>query len=136
MTQDLIESSLIQQLAALSFSGVSENEASKQLGISRYMVAKLKRSSEFSDLVKEIGDRAVEVALNAFRSKMEKLEPLAYAALESNLRDKKLDAVRIWGEFVGLKDKKVEEQKDASIQIIMPGAAPAPKDIEVKGEEV
>lgn len=135
-TKDVVEQSLTAQIAALVFQRVPAHKIAEQLGITRYRAEKIIKSSEFKAFLKDLGDRAAEVALAQFKSKLEELEPLAYAALKHNLQDKKLDAVRIWGEFVGANRKQENEQKDTAIQIILPGGLAPEKSVESEVIEI
>lgn len=130
-----VEQSLVVQVAALSFGNVPEYRIAEELKISRYKVGQIRKSPEFAAHLKDIGDRAAQVALNNFKSKLEELEPLAYAALKANLEDKKLDAVKVWASMAGINDKDGNTVADVGgIQIIMPGAHVEKPAIEVESE--
>lgn len=86
--------------------------------------------------MKDLGDRAAETALAHFKQNLDELAPLAYEALKHNLKEKKLDAVRIFGEFVGANRKEDGEQKDTSLTIIMPGAPAPEKSVESEVIEI
>jgi adenine specific DNA methylase Mod len=120
LSDEVIQQTLVKQIAALKLQGVSGNDIAKQLKLSRYAVQKTINSDEFKAELKQLADRAVEGALLAFKSKIESLEPLAYAALKSNLQEGQLEAVKVWARFVGMDDKR-EEKADNQIQIILPG---------------
>lgn len=130
MSNDIVEQSLLQQIAALHFQRVSSVKIAEELKVTRYRVEKIQKSAEYKTYLKELGDRAAEVALASFKSKLEELEPLAYEALKANLKDKKLDAVRIWGEFAGANRKQENEQKDSNLVIVMPGAQAPEKSVD------
>lgn len=133
----LVKESIAQQIAALCMQGISDVDIAKMLNVTRYRVQTTKKSAEFKEIVVALGEEAARIALNAFKSKLESLEPLAYQALRQNLIEGKLDAVKVWGEFVGLKDKQEAKTGDTSLTVIMPGApvAQQPKDIEVEVED-
>lgn len=123
---------LIAQIAAERFLNVPDTRIAESLNINRSKLRRLVASKEYLEYVKDLGEKAVAHALSAFKSKMEDLEPLAYAALKQNLIDGKLDAVKVWGEFVGVKDKAPGEGLGSgNLTVILPGAE-APKDIEVE----
>jgi hypothetical protein len=51
------------------------------------------------------------------------LEPLAFEALKANLEDKKLEAVKVWAEFAGVKNVEGNNQASAGgITVVFPGA--------------
>lgn len=126
---------LIAQVAAERFLNVPDTRIAESLGITRSKLRRLVQTKEYLDYVKELGDKAVAHALSAFKTKMEDLEPLAYAALKQNLIDGKLDAVKVWGEFVGVKDKAPGEGVGTgNLTVILPGAE-APKDITVEVQD-
>lgn len=130
-----IDDSLMVQVAALCFGQVGEPRIAEELKITRHKVRKIKASAEFKAYLKDIGDRATEMAVASFRQKLDLLEPLAYEALKKGLTDGKLEAVRIWAETVGLKEKNAPDQAASSLTVVLPGAsAPMQTVIEVKGE--
>jgi len=106
-----------------------------QLNISRHKAKRLMESLEVQSQLADISNRILEVAANKFKSRMQELEPLAFEALRQNLRDKRIEAVKVWAQLVGLSDKKDVEQKESTIQIIMPSMR-QPQDVisEVKDE--
>lgn len=124
---------MAQQVAALVLTRVSKVRIQDALGLKAREVDRIMKSEEFQNYVREIGEKAVATALNSFKSKMDELEPYAYAALEQALKDGKLEAVKVWATFVGA-DKQVQNsQGETNIQILIPGAKPDA--IEVKSEE-
>lgn len=135
-TKEVLEQTLIQQIAGLALQNTPAHKIAEQLGITRYKCEKIIKSTEFKAFLRELGDRAAEAALAAYKSKLDTLEPLAFAALKHNLQDKKLEAVRLWGEHVGLNKKQDAEQKDTAIQIILPGGLSPEKSVESEVIEI
>jgi hypothetical protein len=135
-TKDLVSTTLMQQVVALSLTGTPEYKIAESLGISRYAVKKMREGEEFKTALKEIGEKASALALNQFKAKLEELAPLAFEALKHNLKEKKLDAVRVFAEAAGIKNQVPEAQQDSSITILMPGAQPIVKDIPAEGRNV
>jgi hypothetical protein len=134
MSKDLIQDSLVVQVAALSFAKTPEYKIAEALGISRHQVKKIRNSEEFAAYLQEIADRAVKNAVNEFKSKFEELEPLAFEALRANLEDKKLEAVKVWAGIAGVKGAEAGDGGGVgTIQVILPGAGEKPV-IEVSGE--
>lgn len=135
MSNDIVKDTLAQQAAALALSRVPKTRIGQELGLKPRELDRIMRSEEFQNYVKEIGDKAVATALNSFKSKMDELEPYAYAALEQALKDGKLEAVKVWATFVGA-DKQIEAASgNGTIQVFMPGAQPTEKVVEVKAED-
>lgn len=130
----MIEESLVQQVAALSFQNVPEYRIAEELKITRYRVRKIRSSEEFKQHIKTLGEEAMTLALNSFRSKVEKLEPLAFEALEHNLKEKKLDAVRVFGDIIGIKNKDGgnQDEQQGPLVVLLPGQKK--KEIEVNSE--
>lgn len=120
-SKDDIRSAQIKQIAALSLDNVPEYKIAKEMNLSRHAVRKLRNSDEFKSLMQELGDHAVANAKEQFKSKMEELAPLAFEALKHNLAEKKIEAVRVFIETVGLKDKEVDKGDTGILQVIFPG---------------
>jgi hypothetical protein len=130
------EEALVTQIAALAMVNVPEVRIAEELQISRRQVSRIKGTPAYRQHLKDIADKASQKAVTDFLDKAADLSDLAIKALRKGLEDGKIEAVRTWGEFVGLKSR--EESKDAgagNLTIVMPGAAePKPKDIEVTVE--
>lgn len=123
MSKELVQDSLVVQVAALSFAKTPEYKIAEALGISRHQVRKIRGSDEFAKYLQDIADKAVKNAVNEFKSKFEELEPLAFEALRANLEDKKLEAVKVWADFAGVKNGDGNTQAAAGgITVIFPGA--------------
>lgn len=121
--EELVEQTQIQQVAGLALLGASEHAIAKQLNVNRYRIRKLMASTEFKEHMHGLSSKAVELAVAAFKAKMNSLEPLAFAALKGALEDGKIEAVKVWAGMVGL-DKVDEDKAQAPITIVMPGAQP------------
>lgn len=134
--QELIKETQSQQVAGLVLINVPEYKIAEQLGLSRYAVKKILKSQDFKEVMQELGQRSTEIALNCFKAKMEELEPLAFAALKQNLLEGKLEAVKVWGDFVGVKDKQDGGAGNGGVTVVMPNFGQAKPDdaIEVKSE--
>jgi malic enzyme len=115
------------QVMALRLAGTAEVRIAEQLGISRHQVRKITHSKEYKLALKDLADKALEDAQNAFKSKLEELRPLAYEALRHNLELKKMDAVKTYVEIIGLKEQREVEKQDTNLTIVMPGANPNEK---------
>lgn len=118
----VLRESLQKQIAVLTIQGVPEYKIAESLNISRHRVRTVRKSKEFKAEILSIGEAATAIALNMFKAKMEELEPLAYAALKQNLQEGKLEAVKVWGDFVGVKDKQEKTEQGGNMVIVMPGA--------------
>lgn len=133
----IIAQSLMEQIAALSLTGVAEYKIAEQLGITRYKAGKIMKSPEFKAHLKDISDQATALALAAFKNKMEFLEPLAFEALRHNLQEKKLDAVKVWGTFVGIGEKSDGKgDQVGNLQVFLPGAVQPAEIKDVRSEVI
>lgn len=124
--KDKLEESLESRAVAvlLQTPDIPEYKLAETLGVSRYKAKKLLSSPAVMSQLQELADQSINAALNKFKLKMDELAELAFDALKTNLKDKRLDAVRVWGEFVGLKDKKETEVAPQGITVVFPGANP------------
>lgn len=120
---ELVEQTQAQQIAGLALMGGSEAGIGKQMGLSRHRVRKIMAGEEFKAIMHDLAVKSTDFAVQAFKAKMNALEPLAYAALKQNLEDGKIEAVKVWAGMVGL-DRNDEEKAQAPITIVMPGNAP------------
>ncbi len=134
-SKEVREQTTLQQIVALSLQGVPEYKIADAMDLSRYMVRKTRNSREFKELMQQEGEGALQMARDSFRSKLNELEPLAFAALKKNLEEGKIEGVKTYVQIVGLLDKKEEKEiADTSITVIMPGATHQPKDIIITPE--
>lgn len=133
--REALNENLTMRIAAMALQGVNEYNiflALKDEGVTRYRVRKIRNSEEFKSLVREEGEKAMELARESFRSKLNNLEPLAYAALKKNLEDNKMEAVSVYLKTVGVLDTKKTDDKDSgdtSITVVMPGATIPEKEV-------
>lgn len=132
------ENALVGLVTALRLKGAGEPKISQELSITRHKVRKIIASDEYKNFLKEMGEKACNEASASFRNRMVELEPLAYAALRENLKNKKLDAVRLWAEVSGAKVGKDNQGDDSPgvINIVLPGEQPKEKDVSEKVIEV
>lgn len=135
MSKDLVMETQTAQVADLVLLNTPDIRIAEALNITRYRVGKIKASPEFKAYLKEVKEKNSAVASALFMDKLESLAPLAFAALEHNLKELKLDAVRVFAEIAGLNKKEEAVQHDSTIQILMPGAQ-EPQVIDVKSEVV
>jgi hypothetical protein len=116
-----IKEALLKQVVALSLENTPEYKIAEQLKMSRYAVRKMRNGDAFKAALKEIGDQAVTTAKESFKAKLDELTPLALEALRHNLKEKKIEAVRVFVETVGLKNKEDDKPQDGVINVILPG---------------
>lgn len=119
-TTDDLKELQMKQIIALSLENVPEYKIAEQLKLSRYAVKKIRNSEEFKTELKRIGDEAVATAKEQFKAGLNEMAPLALKALKHNLEENKIEAVRVFVETVGLKEKE-KSQDHGPIQILLPG---------------
>lgn len=133
---EVVQLTQIQQIAGLALMGNSQVQISKQLGIKRHKVRELMTSEEFKETMLGVAKQSLDMAVSAFKSKMNALEPLAYSALRDGLADGKLEAVKLWGTYVGI-GAEDDNKTQSPLTIVMPGAnAPEAPAIQVVEAEV
>lgn len=110
------------KVMALVLQRVPQYKIAQELGVTRYMIGKICNSESFLSTLKSQGDRAVALVREQFKSRLDELSPLAYEALKHNLKENKIEAVRIFAEMIGIKERKEEEQKDTQLTVVLPGA--------------
>lgn len=119
-----LESLQTKQIVALTMEGMPEYKIAEQLKMSRYAVKKIRNSEKFKSLLKEIGDSAVAAARDRFKARLDDMAPLAIEALEHNLKEKKIEGVRLFAEITGLKEKDSDDKGAGTLQVFLPGASP------------
>ena len=120
---EAVEQALETKVLALVLNGVAPYKIAKELGVTRYQVEKICKSDAFRAALKTEGDRVIARAREAFKSKVDELAPLAYEALKKNLKDGKIEGVRVFAQIAGLLKEDVnEQQKDTNLTVLLPGA--------------
>lgn len=111
---------LIPTIAVRRFEGLGEQPIAELLKISRRQVRNILQSKEYEEYLKELQETAIKTALAGFRSSLEGMIPLAVEALRKNLKEGRIESVKLWAQLVGgLKDSVNPEQQQA-IQIVLP----------------
>jgi hypothetical protein len=106
-------------LARLTLSGVSNEAAAKQLGVSKYQIRKLQKSEDFKKHLKDASEDLVSLASNTWKGMMQELIPLAYEALKKALDKGDLKGVELMIKTLGI-DKQVAAPQSGNLQIILP----------------
>lgn len=132
---EVVEETRAKQVAALSVAGLSQDDMSKELGISKRQVRKILVTDEFKAAVKEIGDEAVRVAVQIIRTRTARLADKATVQLEKALNKGDLEAVKLVYKTAGIFDS-IEKQPagDTNLTVVLPGASKEVKADVVEGE--
>ena len=110
---------LRQQILACTLRQMSQREIAEELKISRPVVNRIRKQKEFQDLLKAESEEAVRVAREMFRQQLNEMTPLAVKALKQNLKDGKIEGVKVFMEAIGLKQQEIQQQ-DTTIQVVLP----------------
>lgn len=125
-----LPSEIIRQIAVRQSQGVSLRELEEEFGVSRPVINRALRSELGREITRGITEIAVQSAVAEVRNWVASNTELALKALESNLREKKMDAVKEFFNILGLTEKsKGETRQSQSIQLILPGGTKPPKDV-------
>lgn len=114
---------LLKRAAALSVVGTTVDKICTELAISRLQYEKLVSDPRFDELITRIGEDDEKSFLETRRS-IRKLVAKAIKALDEALDKGSLEAVKIVFKSIGL-DEKEQDRADASVTVILPGAAPS-----------
>lgn len=124
---DLIDETQAKLVASLVLQGITQEDIATQLKITKYAVSKIAKSDEFKEALADVSERAINVSISKWKSRMEELEPLAYDAIKKALKRGDLKAVEIFVKTLGI-DKQVATQAGGNIQVILPNLTPT-KDV-------
>jgi len=129
---------LAKQIAAGAVVGESVLSMSKRLLISRVTVNKILNDPATQDLIRKIGDDAVNNARSQFRAAADKLGPLALRRLEEIINGptarEALEGIKTVCRIINL-DGKEDAAGGGTLIVQLPGAAPE-KAIEVESYPV
>lgn len=124
-----ISPEITRQVAMRRAIGISLSSIEKEFGFSRPVVNRVLASDMAKAVIKGVTEDAVASAVIVVRRKLADMTPLVMAAIEHHLREKNLDAVKIYFKGLGLDtQEKTDPKQQQSITVILPGAQ-APKDI-------
>lgn len=120
-----VEDVRIKQIASmLLLENKSQRAIAQELGIGETTVRRLMQKPEFKELMKELGDRAVEAAKAEMRGIARKLAPKAQTALESLLDDDsvrgKAEGLKYYFQLIGANDHE-QDTGGGNITIQLPG---------------
>lgn len=115
----VINESQSEILASLKLTGVTNEEAAKQMGITLYKVRKLQENEEFKKHLSNVAESMVRTASNTWKGMMEDLIPLAHKALIQALKKGDLKGVEIVLKTLGI-DKQTQAASGGTLQVILP----------------
>lgn len=119
---------LIKRMVALTIAGMNYNQMSKQLKLGRNTVSRLCNTPEFEKLLEEKTEAEIGPLIVRARVELSKLVSKAIQVVHHHLDNNSLDAVKITFKAIGLENQE-QVQRDAPINIIMPGQSPEPTTI-------
>lgn len=126
-----ISDSQLKILAQLKLTGIKNEDAAKQLGLTVYQIRKMEEKEEFKDLIRELSEQMVKEAVNTWKGSVSKLIPKALAALEKNLDLGKIEAVKVVMSSIGL-DKVENQNSGGTLQVILPDYTKVEKKVDVE----
>lgn len=127
-----LEPEVIRQIATRKALGASIRELEKEFNFSRVVVNRALDTDLGKSIQKEVLNSAVAGAVIAIKRQLADMTELAMKALENNLKNDNMEAVKTFFKALGLDDQeKPENHQQQGITVILPGQAPPIKDIEV-----
>lgn len=127
-----LEPEVIRQIATRKALGASIRELEKEFNFSRVVVNRALDTDLGKSIQKEVLNSAVAGAVIAIKRQLADMTELAMKALENNLKNDNMEAVKTFFKALGLDDlEKPENRQQQGITVILPGQAPPIKDIEV-----
>lgn len=132
---DNILAAKAKQAAALHIMGQNQTQIASALGMNNYQLKKLQKNPEYTRHVREIGEQAMEMALNTCRADMEALMKKALSVFHQHLDKGNLQAAIKVMEMAGVTQKDDKKPETGTIKIVLPGQpASEPKDVDVEIE--
>jgi hypothetical protein len=122
---------ITRQMATRRAIGASLRELEDEFGFSRPVVNRVLSTDMAKAIIKGVVDDAVAGAVVAVRRKLADMTELAMGVVEHHLKEKSLEAVKIYFKGLGIEAAEKVEAQQQGITLILPGQAP-PKDIEVE----
>ncbi len=122
------------QIAMRKAIGTSLRELETEFGFSRPVINRVLSSELAKSVIKGVIDDAVAGAVISIRRRLADMTDIAMSALEHNLKEQNLEAVKIFFKGLGMDavEKEVRNQSQG-ITVILPGQK-APKDIDVSND--
>ena len=131
--QEIINTPVAKQIAALAAMGSNANQISKDLNLNYDSVQRALESKQVKELVNEIGDEAVVFAKNYIKRSVAKLAPAMLEALMYQLEKKKsIQAIALGLKVLGV-DQFEDGATNQSLTVVLPGQA-SPVTINAKRE--
>lgn len=131
-TKDVIESTLVDRVAALNIAGISIRNIAKELNITPYRVTKLMNGDEFRQKLKEISDKFVGNAANAFKAALSERIPEALRVIDARLKINDLQAVQLIAKAIGVDKADNTQQQTGTIQVILPESPKPTKVVDIE----
>ena len=109
---------IAKMVAGLHLDGQNTNEIIKAVKLSYPSVRRIMASPEFTAEIKAV-----------VRNRVARLADKMVSVLEAQLAEGNLDAVKVGFKVLSVLDPEPEARGESVVNVILPGAAPAPKDV-------
>lgn len=120
------------QIATRRALGATLESLESEFGFSRPVVKRILGTELAREVHKGVIEDAVKGAISAVKSRLADMTELAMEALEHNLKEKKMEAVREYFAALGMKQAEKEQgTQQQAITVVLPGQRP-PKDIDIE----
>lgn len=131
--QEIVEESLIKQVAAYRAAGMSLREVGKLLNMTHQRIHDITNKEECKAIVRRIGEEAVLSAVTKVKSEVAELSPLLVATLRKHLENGNLQAVAPTLKILGFDAKEaVKETPDSTVIIQLPSMPNEPINVTPK----
>lgn len=122
-SKEIIDEARVKQVAALVIAGISHNQISKDMGISRYFVNKIVNSTMFQQYVSKESEDALASAKSTIKAALTQRVPALIAAIDKHLEEGNLEAVKIAFRALGMEQGE-SNTAASNITVVLPGAEP------------
>jgi hypothetical protein len=131
-----LKKSLAIEVAIRSLSGDKQIKIARDLKIKRQDVAILLKSKECRAALAKLDEEALSSARRMIRYRISNLTPKIINALERAVRSNNMKGVEISLKVLNVLNPENDDSKQAQqMTLIMPGAKPPVKDIEINGNQ-
>ncbi len=120
---------VVRQMATRRALGAPLRDIEKEFGYSRPVVNRVLSSELAKEIQKGIVEDAVKGAVASVRQRLADMTELAMEALEHNLKEKKMDAVKEYFAALGIRQAEAEKGSGQSFTVVLPGTQNPPKDV-------
>lgn len=125
MSQTLVDQATYEvtcrKVAMLAVTGQSQTQIMAELGLTRGMLKKVLDDPICSKAIAEAGDEIAKAATTQIKKALGQMTTLALKALEGNLRDGNMEAVKVHFKAMGVLTEAPIAPQDTTIQVILPG---------------